>query len=43
MFLLGQNGIVRPEPVFFQKLLSTSDLEVEKRISYTKDGVGHRG
>ena len=43
MFLLGQDGIVGFESVFFQELLSTSDLEVEKGVSETKDGVGHRG
>jgi len=43
VFPLGQNGIVRFESIFFQKLLSTSDLEVEEGISHTKDGVRHRG
>jgi len=43
MFLLGQDGIVGLESIFFQELLSTGDLEVEKGISHTKDGVGHRG
>jgi len=43
MFLLGRDGIVRFESVFFQKLLSTGDLEIEKGVSDTKDSVGHRG
>ena len=42
MFFLGQYGVVGLEFVFFEEFLSTSDLDVEKRISHTKDSVGHR-
>jgi len=43
MFLPSRDGIVGLESIFFQELLPTSDLEVEKGVSHTKDGVGHHG
>lgn len=43
MLLISQDGIVGLEAVFFEEILSTSDLEVEKGISHTKYSVGHRG
>ena len=42
MLLLGQYGIVGLEFVFFEELLSTSNLEVEEGIPQTKNCVGHR-
>lgn len=43
MLLLSQDGIVGLEVITFEELLSTSDLEVKKGISNTKNGVSHRG
>lgn len=40
LFLLGQDGVVRFEAVFFEQRLAVPDLHVKQGISHAEERVG---